>query len=150
MNVPLSHSGRGPSPQAGVRGVCCILFPLIRHSHKGSWHLLPEQEKGAHLWYYSFMPSEDTNNITGMKPHVLSAALCYMGILVLIPIVSGATSNPFVQFHVRRGLILLAGEAIAIITALFFPYVGGLLFLVTLITSIAGLFLLLQGDTPHA
>lgn len=81
-----------------------------------------------------------------MKSDVLHAALCYMGILVLIPIVSGATSNSFVKFHTRRGLVLLASEAIALIAAIFFPYVGGFLFILTLVISIAGLFLVLQHD----
>lgn len=80
------------------------------------------------------------NNITGLKPYVLEAALSYMGVLVLVPIVSGATNHPFVKFHAKQGLVLLIGEVIAILAAYWVSYVGGILFLLMLLASIAGLF----------
>ncbi len=85
------------------------------------------------------MASQDVQNITGMKPHILMASLSYMGILVLIPIFAGATGHPFVKFHVKQGLVILVGEILAIIITFWLSYVGGLLFLLMLIASIAGL-----------
>lgn len=82
----------------------------------------------------------DDNNITGMKPYVLQAALSYMGILVLLPIVSGAIANPFVKFHAKQGIVLLGGEVLAILVAYWVSYLGGILFLCMLLLSVAGLY----------
>lgn len=89
----------------------------------------------------------DENDITGMKPHILHAALSYMGILVLLPVFSGATKHPFVNFHAKQGLVLLALEVLAILATYWVSYVGGVVFLLTLLASIAGLFSALHEDT---
>jgi uncharacterized membrane protein len=86
------------------------------------------------------MFDQNTNNVTGLKPHVLEAALSYMGVLVLVPIISGATNHPFVKFHAKQGLVLLVGEIVAIAAAYWVSYIGGILFLLMLLASIAGLF----------
>jgi uncharacterized membrane protein len=41
------------------------------------------------------------------------AMLAYLGILVLIPLVSEAKNDPFVKFHIKQGLVLLIGYIIA-------------------------------------
>lgn len=86
------------------------------------------------------MEDEKNNDITGMQPHILNAALSYMAVLVLLPLFSGATANPFVQFHVKQGIVLLILEIVAVIASYWLSYVGGVLFLLLLLTSLAGLF----------
>jgi len=88
----------------------------------------------------------EDNNITGIKPHVLEASLSYMGILVLVPVISGSTANPFVKFHAKQGLVLLGGEALAILASYWISYIGGILFLLMLLASVAGLYSSLQEE----
>lgn len=86
------------------------------------------------------MPDRKQDSFTGIDPRVLMASLSYVGILVLLPLFSGATKDTFVAFHVRQGLLLLAGEIIAVIAASWFPYVGGAVFLLLFIASIIAFF----------
>lgn len=88
----------------------------------------------------------EENDITGIKPHILNAALSYMGILVLFPIISGATAHPFVKFHAKQGLVLLVGEVLAILASYWVSYIGGILFLLLLLMSVAGLYSVLQEE----
>lgn len=92
------------------------------------------------------MADEQQPDVTGMKPDVLMAAFSYVGFLVLVPIFSGATAAPFVKFHTRQGLILFVGEILAVIFAFWLSYVGGFLFLILAIASIAGLIRCLQEE----
>ncbi|MDA1169318.1 MAG: hypothetical protein O3A36_03195 [bacterium] len=91
----------------------------------------------------------EENDITGIKTHVLNAALSYMGVLVLLPIISGATANPFVKFHAKQGLVLLGGEVLAILASYWLSYLGGILFLLMLLFSIAGLYSSLREEKWH-
>ncbi len=51
------------------------------------------------------------------------AALCYFGILVLIPLLTDAKKDPYVKFHIKQGLVLLvAGIANSIISMI--PFLG--------------------------
>lgn len=76
----------------------------------------------------------------------LIAALSYVGILVLIPIISGDYKKPFVLFHVKQGLIILAGMVISINLANYFPRIGAVLFLVFFVTAIVAFFQTVQGN----
>ncbi|MCE9643102.1 MAG: hypothetical protein K8Q97_02120 [Candidatus Andersenbacteria bacterium] len=76
----------------------------------------------------------------------LIAALSYVGILVLIPIISGDYKKPFVQFHVKQGLVILGGIICSIIIAQYFPRVGALLFLAFFVTTIVAFFQAVQGN----
>lgn len=99
------------------------------------------------MLYSKSMADEDKNDITGIESNVLMAALSYMGVLVLFPIISGAVRDKFVQFHAKQGLVILAGEILAIIAAIWIPLFGGGLFILMLAASVAGLFRSLQKDT---
>ncbi len=92
------------------------------------------------------MADDQKNDITGIKPQVLNAALSYMGILVLLPIFSGATNNLFVKFHAKQGLVILVGEALALVASYWVSYIGGIFFLVMLLASLGGLFSALHED----
>ena len=53
---------------------------------------------------------EPTN--AGQKKDVLMAVLCYLGILVVIPLLTEAKNDPFVKFHIKQGLVLLITSVI--------------------------------------
>lgn len=95
------------------------------------------------------MPDKNPNNLTGLESRVLIASLSYVGILVLIPIISGHAKHPFINFHVKQGLVIFVGEIIAIIAGTWMASLGGLLFVLMLIASLVGLFTSLQGDTRY-
>jgi len=70
--------------------------------------------------------------------------LCYLGILLLIPLLTDAKNESFVKFHLKQGIVLLiAGVAIGIISSVpvigwIVGFVGGIvLFVVWLMGIIA-------------
>ncbi len=91
----------------------------------------------------------DNNDLTGLDSNVLLASMSYIGVLVLIPILSGATKHSFINFHAKQGLVILAGEIIAIIASVWISSLGGLLFILMLIASIVGLFTSLHGEKRY-
>lgn len=49
--------------------------------------------------------------------------LCYIGILVLIPLLTDSKNDPFVKFHIKQGLTLLIfGVILGVIAAV--PIIG--------------------------
>ncbi len=53
----------------------------------------------------------------------LMAILCYLGILVLIPLLTSHKKDPFVKFHIKQGLVfLIAGVIVGAIS--WFPVFG--------------------------
>ena len=79
-----------------------------------------------------------------IKENKLLAVLCYIGILVVIPMLMKPESK-FLKFHSRQGLIL----AIAWFVALPFYYVMGLGFLIQLaiiVFSIIGIINVSEGE----
>src|SRR3989344_9438521 len=91
----------------------------------------------------------DNNDLTGLDSNLLMASMSYIGVLVLIPIFSGATKNPFIAFHAKQGLVILLGEIIAIVASSWMPSLGGLLFVLMLVASIVGLFTSLHGEKRY-
>jgi uncharacterized membrane protein len=68
--------------------------------------------------------------------------LAYLGILVVIPFLTGSHKDPFVKFHLKQGLVLLIVEIIASVIA-GLPALGGMLssliWLGSVILSILGI-----------
>jgi uncharacterized membrane protein len=56
-------------------------------------------------------PSADNGNSTIM------AVLAYLGILIIIPFLTGAQKNSFVKFHLKQGLVLLVIYVILMVLA---------------------------------
>ena len=86
------------------------------------------------------MAEEAPKESAGGK-NVGMAALCYIWILVLVPLLTDAKNDPFVKFHIKQGLVLLiawiiAGVANWILALI--PVIGWLIMLVIWI----GLFVL--------
>lgn len=69
------------------------------------------------------------------KKNVGMGVLCYLGILVLIPLLTDAKNDPFVKFHIKQGLVLLI-FAIAINLVAVIPVLGWLVGFVGWIASI--------------
>lgn len=90
--------------------------------------------------------ADQESDITGIKPQVLNAVLSYVGILVLLPIISGATQSSFVKFHAKQGLVILGLEILAIIASYWVSYIGGVVFILMLLASLAGIFSALRED----
>lgn len=74
----------------------------------------------------------------------LMAVLSYIGILVLIPLLTEAKKDPFVKFHVKQGLVLLIADVIAGVIAAV-PFVGWaagifvfVLFILGIVNAIGG------------
>jgi len=57
------------------------------------------------------------------------AILCYIGILVLIPLLTDAKNDAFVKFHIKQGLALLIFDVIVSIVAAI-PVIGWIVGLV--------------------
>lgn len=89
---------------------------------------------------------QQSDDVTGVEPNKLMAALSYLGILVLIPLFV-SRKDPFVVFHAKQGLVVLIGYVIAGIATsiLWLAIIGNLLWLVLMIVSIIGLIQALQG-----
>ncbi|MFH1047853.1 MAG: hypothetical protein V1738_06130 [Patescibacteria group bacterium] len=65
----------------------------------------------------------------------LMAALSYFGILFLIPLLVGNKKDPYVNFHLRQGIVLFIVDVVASIIA-FIPIIGSLIALGLIIISI--------------
>jgi uncharacterized membrane protein len=67
--------------------------------------------------------------------------LCYLGILLIIPLLTDAKNEAFIKFHLKQGIVLLiAGVAIGIIS--WIPIIG---WLVSFVGGIAIFILWLMG-----
>lgn len=51
--------------------------------------------------------SSPTSGSSSTGKNIGMAVICYLGILVLIPLLTDAKSDPFVKFHIKQGLVLL-------------------------------------------
>jgi uncharacterized membrane protein len=83
----------------------------------------------------------------GHAPHndTAMAILCYLGILVLIPLLTEAKKDPFVNFHIRQGLVLLIAWVLG--SFLFWvPVFGWLLWAFTVIMIIIGIMNVTSGQ----
>ena len=58
---------------------------------------------------------EPSSTPPGQTPsdNKVMAILAYLGILLVIPFLTGSHKDPFVKFHLKQGLVLLIAEVIA-------------------------------------
>jgi uncharacterized membrane protein len=70
------------------------------------------------------------------------AILAYLGILVIVPLITEAKNDPFVKFHLKQGLVLLIAEVAAMFIGVF-PFIGAILsplvYLACLVLSVIGI-----------
>jgi len=55
--------------------------------------------------------------------NILMAVLCYLGILIIVPLLTEAKKDPFVKFHIKQGVILIIAVVINWII-LMIPIIG--------------------------
>ena len=99
----------------------------------------------------SLQPEPNNNSeektATGSEANPI-ALLCYLGILVVIPLLTESKKEEFVKFHIKQGLALLVfaaiGTFIAVIPILGW-IIGFLIGLTSLILAIIGIVNVLQG-----
>ena len=93
-------------------------------------------------------PKPSTSETPAKSQNTLMGALSYLGILVIIPLISDAKNDPFVKFHIKQGLVLLIAYIITGIIRsapiLGWP-VGSLLGLACAILMIIGIIHVLYG-----
>jgi uncharacterized membrane protein len=75
--------------------------------------------------------------------NVLMGVLCYLGILVLIPLLTDAKNEAFVKFHIKQGIVLLITGVVAGFVAGIIPVIGW--FLLAPLVSLATLILMIMG-----
>ncbi len=77
----------------------------------------------------------------------LMAILCYLGILVVIPLLT-AKDDPFVKFHIKQGLVLLIASVINIFISMV-PFIGWVvgfvIWIIILVLAIMGILNVLGG-----
>lgn len=83
--------------------------------------------------------SKETIKDDKSEGNKLWALLCYLGVLVVIPFLIKKDSE-FVQFHIKQGLVLLAGWLLA-----FLPF-GPILAIILIVLSIIGVVNVLSGE----
>lgn len=84
------------------------------------------------------------NDITGISEDKLMAALSYLGVLVLVPLVM-RPADQAIRFHAKQGLVIFLGEIVAVLAGIWLTAVGNVLFALMLIASVLGLISALQG-----
>ncbi len=90
------------------------------------------------------MENNPTNNENTTTPssNTGMAILCYLGILIVIPLLTAAKDDPFVKFHIKQGLTLIilffVSSAIMIVPILGWV-VGGIAWVVGVILAILGI-----------
>jgi uncharacterized membrane protein len=95
---------------------------------------MPQQAKVTH------MSEADKKDIEDNK---VMAALSYVGILCLVPLLAAKTSK-FAQFHAKQGLVLFVVDVVVSFIA-WIPLVGWAIGMAALIVSIYGFVQALQG-----
>lgn len=80
---------------------------------------------------------EETKSSSGQK-NVGMAVLSYLGILVLIPLLTDAKKDPFVKFHIKQGLVLLIADIVASFI-IWVPFIGWILWLGIVVLLIIGI-----------
>jgi len=79
------------------------------------------------------MAEGEAPKATGGEKNVGMAILCYIWILVIVPLLTDAKNDAFVKFHIKQGLVLLiawiiAGVANMVLAVI--PVIGWLLMMV--------------------
>lgn len=67
--------------------------------------------------------------------NTMMAVLAYLGILVIVPLVSDAKNDPFVKFHAKQGLVLLIVWIVASVFSVV-PFIGLISFFVYFIAFV--------------
>jgi fumarate reductase subunit D len=88
----------------------------------------------------------DTQQLFDVEEKNIYAALCYVGVLVFVPLIL-KKDDPYVNWHIRQGLVVLGVIILSLIASAWLEAVGNILFLVIMIVNIIALVQALLGKT---
>jgi len=80
----------------------------------------------------------------GIEEKNVYAALCYVGVLVLVPLLV-KKDDPLVNWHIRQGLVVLGGIVLSLLATAWVERLGSLLFLLFMTVDIIALVQALLG-----
>lgn len=86
----------------------------------------------------------DLDDITNLDESRMYAAMAYLLILLVVPWLA-RREDPYVNWHIRQGLVVFIALIAAIVAAAWVPSVGGILVLLLLIGNVVALVMALQG-----
>lgn len=87
---------------------------------------------------------EEKEDKKAPENNVAMGVLCYLGILVLIPLLTDAKNDAFVKYHIKQGLVLLIFWIVASFI-FWLPVIGQLLWLGVVILVILGIINVVNG-----
>ncbi len=70
---------------------------------------------------------EIANGEKKVQKNVVWALLCYLGPLIIIPLVSSTRKDPYVKFHIKQGALLIVAWVILSVLSFHVPVIGWLL-----------------------
>ena len=88
--------------------------------------------------------ADSNKELLDINDTILYAIMAYLFVLVMVPILV-KRNDPFVNFHVKQGLVLTISLVLALIAAVWLPRLGTLLVLFLLLADIVGLVQALLG-----
>lgn len=96
------------------------------------------------MLYHINMAEE--KQILDMEEKNIFAALCYVGVLVLVPMLV-RKDDPFVNWHIRQGLVVLGVLIVSLLASAWIEVIGNVLFLTVMIVDIIALVQALMGKS---
>jgi uncharacterized membrane protein len=87
-------------------------------------------------------PAPGPTGPNGHHPNTGMAIIAYLGILVLIPLLTEAKNDPFVKFHIKQGLLVLIGlvlSSIIVVVPVLGWAIGSLIWIASIILMIIGI-----------
>lgn len=89
---------------------------------------------------------KDLRNLTNLEEDKVYAALCYVSVLVFVPLLT-RKQDPFINFHIRQGLLVLVATILSLIVAAWQQWLGNMLFLLIVVVDLLALVQTLQGKS---
>ncbi len=79
------------------------------------------------------------------EKNVIMGLLCYLGLLIIIPLVTDAKKDPFVKFHIKQGIVLLVTSVAVWIASIILAFIPILGWIIVLLAWIGMLVLVIMG-----
>jgi uncharacterized membrane protein len=90
--------------------------------------------------------AEEQKPVLDIDEKNIFAALCYVGVLILVPWLV-RKEDPFVNWHIRQGLLVLAVLILSLIASAWIAVVGNLVFLLVMLVDVIALVQALMGKS---
>lgn len=87
-------------------------------------------------------PQPGPNGANSHHPNSGMAIIAYLGILVLIPLLTEAKNDPFVKFHIKQGLLVLIGlvlSSIIVVVPVLGWTIGSIIWIASIILMVIGI-----------